>query len=192
MYYHSRELKYVQYGKVMPPPEDTLDPHFRIAYQWLGRRCGFYPQIWLSRSRSAITGFRGAVPGKRSRDRSVLFAFEPIKGFPVEYDLWCELLNVFANAADVEEVDREMIEQFKWRATEPGWCPGPADRTWKETKDLETVLERNLFYEHDQVVVPSLNLKAAKRIICGNERQKRLLRWMGFIEDRIEIRKIAP
>lgn len=60
---------------------------------------------------------------------------------------------------------------------------------WREERpDLERLLRRHVFVERDQVVVPSLNLKAAGRILCRNERQKKQLRRMGFIEDRIEIR----
>jgi len=39
-------------------------------------------------------------------------------------------------------------------------------------------------------VVPSLNLKTARHILCRNERQKKALRQVGFIEDRIEVRKV--
>jgi hypothetical protein len=47
-----------------------------------------------------------------------------------------------------------------------------------------------VFVERDQFVVPSLNLKTARRILCRNERQKKALRRMGFIEDRIEVRNM--
>jgi len=68
---------------------------------------------------------------------------------------------------------------------------GEALRGWKQNRDLGTWLRRFLFVEVDQVVVPSLNLKSAKQIVCINERQKRILRQRGFIEDRIQIRNLA-
>ncbi len=43
---------------------------------------------------------------------------------------------------------------------------------------------------NDQVVVPKLNLKSAKEIWVRNDRQKKKLRRMGFIEDRIKVRRI--
>ncbi|MBM4024524.1 MAG: hypothetical protein FJ280_03855 [Planctomycetes bacterium] len=68
---------------------------------------------------------------------------------------------------------------------------GEALRHWQRTRDLDTWLGKVLFTEVDQVVVPSLNLKTAKRLTCRDERQKRILRQRGFIEDRIEIRNLT-
>ena len=53
-----------------------------------------------------------------------------------------------------------------------------------------TVFKESLFKDIDQVVVHSLNLKSAKQIIWRNEKQKKTLRKMGFIEDRIKIKNI--
>ena len=68
-----------------------------------------------------------------------------------------------------------------------------AEYSWiLEYKKLgeEEFLKKHLFVENDQVVVPSLNLKSAKEIFCKNEKQKKALRKMGFIEDRIKIKNI--
>ena len=51
-------------------------------------------------------------------------------------------------------------------------------------------LNNRLFIEADQFVLPSLNLKTAKEIVCRNERQKKKLRKLGFFEDRIKIRNV--
>ena len=58
MYYHCHPIKYVEYGKVKPPLEDTYEDYELRMYEWLGKYCGYSPQIWLSRSRSNITGYR--------------------------------------------------------------------------------------------------------------------------------------
>ena len=64
-------------------------------------------------------------------------------------------------------------------------------RAWDNCKgDLDLFLKKYAFIEKDQVVVPSLNLKSAKQIICRDEKQKKKLRKMGFIEDRIVIKNI--
>ena len=58
---------------------------------------------------------------------------------------------------------------------------------WVSSSSYEDFLNRYLFVENDQVVVPSLNLKAAKQVFCRNEKQVKVLRHMGFINDRIKI-----
>jgi hypothetical protein len=58
MYYHCRPLKYVEYGKIYPPPVETLDEMFLNCYNWIGNYCHFSPQVWLSRSVSSITGYK--------------------------------------------------------------------------------------------------------------------------------------
>lgn len=97
MFYHARELRYVDYGKVEPPPPDALDGYWTARYQWLGRHCGFWPQVWLSRSRSRITGFRRRLPSKRWQRDQVLFGFDPVRGFPVDYGNWEEILVLFGD-----------------------------------------------------------------------------------------------
>jgi len=56
-----------------------------------------------------------------------------------------------------------------------------------DAPDLESA--NRAVVEHDRVVVPGLDLKAAKTVVCRSERQKKALRRMGFLEDRIEIRR---
>lgn len=188
MYYHHRPLRWVIYGKVTPPPEEVLDPDFSLAYRWLGQYCGFSPQIWLSRSTSMITGFRQANSNKPIQEDGVLFGFESIQGFPLAYELWCEFLRHFLNFDSLMQANKAVAEQLEWRSAQPEMCEEPVSLAWLRTRDVQGVLSEYLFVEHDQVVVPSLNLKAAKLIICRNERQKKALRRMGFIEDRLVIR----
>ena len=188
VYYHHRELRYVAYGKVGPPPVEVLDPDDARAYQWLGQYCGFHPQVWLSRSRSQITGFRGASFGKEAADDGVLFGFASIQGFPLAYEFWCELRMTLINLKNLAHANDEVQKHLDWRASDPCLCEEPESLTWCKTRDVREVLSKHLFVKHDQVVVPHLNLKAAKIIICRNERQKKVLRRMGFIEDRLAIR----
>ena len=188
MYYHHRALRYVIYGKVSPPAEEVLDPGSALVYRWLGQYCGFSPQIWLSRSRSVITGFRQPNSDKPVREDGVLFGFESIQGFPLAYDLWDELLANLLISDNLNQANKAVVEHLEWRSAEPGFCEDLVSLAWRRTRDVQEVLSKHLFVEHDQVVVPSLNLKAAKLIICRNERQKKALRRMGFIEDRLVIR----
>ena len=206
MYYHSRELRHVEYGKVGPPPVEAIDPDFLQAYRWLACRCGFFPQVWLTRGSSRDTGFRDAYKGpfrksglapRRRQPSDILFGFDIVKGFPVDMDLWCMLLNTFLNAGPFvsrEESDRLLAADLDGflRYCHENDCIDevPAMRDWEADRHLGRFLKRRLFVEGGQVVVPALNLKAAKRVVCRNERQRRALRRMGFIEDRIEIRNV--
>ena len=211
VYYHCRPLKYVEYGKVLPSPDP--DPDLLPAYRWLGHYCGYCPQIWLSRGDISMTGARNLIipkkvkgyPGARrdmraNRD-SVLFCFDLIRGFPVDSDVWCVIiLYTVMNMpkAGLDAVNRQIcINMDEWAEAvleddphelEHGYCPPAA--AWLKCRDISTFLKQHVFVERDQVVVPSLNLKAAKEIICRDERQKKALRRMGFIEDRITIRNI--
>jgi hypothetical protein len=192
MYYHHRALSYVTFGKVGPPPVETLDPDFARAYRWLGQYCGFFPQVWLSRSRRRITGFRSPSVNRRARVDGVLFGFDSIRGFPLTYDFWCELLGTLMNSESLDRANKAVEQHLDGRASDPELWGEPISLAWRETRDVRHVLSKHLFVKHDQVVVPNLNLKAAKLIICRNEDQKRSLRRMGFIEDRLVIRGWRP
>ncbi len=194
MYYHARQIQYVTYGKVGPPPLETLDPNFALAYRWLGQYCEFHPQVWLSRSTSGITGFRfpnllKRTPKSPPSDK-VLFGFETIQGFPVNYDFWCELLCTLMNSKSLDHANTRIQEDIAERSVDPDpeMYEDPISVTWRKTHDVRAVLSEHLFVKHNQMVVPQLNLKAAKVIICRNEHQKKTLRRMGFIEDRLVIR----
>jgi len=205
MYYHCRPLKYVEYGKVEPPPVDSIDWMLPL-YRWLGHYCGYCPQVWLSRSCSSITGYRDNrrlkkskfVISKRSETKisqdSVLFGFDIIKGFPVSYRHWEMVLNALINEDVFEKQDKAIEKMFNSMVQD---CKEEHEEPDGEIADwissgcnLETYLKQYLFQEVDQVVVPSLNLKSAKKIICHNEKQKKKLLKMGFIEDRILIKNI--
>ena len=94
------------------------------------------------------------------------------------------------NASDVADANRAVRTLFEWRASETDWRSDPVAVTWRSAGDVRPVLDRHLFVELDQVVLPALNLKAAKSIVCRDERQKKALRRLGFIEDRTQIRNV--
>lgn len=174
MYYHATSMKYIKYGKIVGNPNP--DHEFGYTYRWLSNYCGYFPQLWLSRSKSVITGY------KNEKD-SVLFCFDVIKGFPVEYDLWCQLLGLLWKC-QLKEYDP--VKDVKKVNVLLNFALHPSGLSI----EFEDWLKDNLFVKKDQVVVPSLNLKAAKEICCRNEKQKKKLRKMGFIEDRIKIKNI--
>ena len=209
MYYHRRPIKYVEYGKVLPPPLSDYDEWSLNMYGWVGHHCGYFPQIWLSRSRSSITGFRcnrsvkkvgysAKYPKRRQYAKigndDVLFGFDIIKGFPLSYDHW-ELIMCSASChktlekqnADMVKGLNNIVQQY-----ESGEEMEKELRDWIDCgRNLDVYLKKCVFKEVDQVVVPSINLKSAKKIICHNEKQKKKLRKMGFIEDRIIIKNLT-
>ena len=204
MYYHCRPIKYVEYGKVFPYKDE--DNWLLPCYEWLGRHCGYSPQVWLSRSTSCITGYRNNnrlkkskfVISKRSEAKisndSVLFGFDIVKGFSVSYRPWEMILNALINEDAFEKQDKAIEIMFNSIVQD---CKNENEDPEGEIADwvssgcnLETYLKQYLFQEVDQIVVPALNLKSAKKIICHNEKQKKKLRHMGFIEDRITIRNL--
>lgn len=212
MYYHCRPIKFVIYGKVEPPPPSERDEFFDGPYKWLGHYCGFFPQIWLSRSRKSITGIRNNKRLKKRQNMkmdggwrkdiktsndSVLFGFEPIKGFPLSYDHWEYIMNPLFNVKGNLQIQNKAITEFFDSMLEDyeadnllyGYNdPDPVENDWEKSGcNLEVYLRDYVFKEVDQVVVPTLNLKSAKKIFCHNEKQKKKLRKMGFIEDRIHI-----
>jgi hypothetical protein len=174
MYYHARPLKYVECGKIYPNP--TPDDDLVFCYRWIGNYCGFYPQVWLSRSTSWMTGYQN------EKDK-VLFCFDVLKGFPISYTVWERLMGAlwpaelegFDPVDDIKKVNALLNFQLH-----PSGLP----------EEFDDWLKENAFFKDDQVVVPSLNLKSAKEIHCRNEKQKKKLRKMGFIEDRIRIRNM--
>jgi hypothetical protein len=191
MYYHCRPLKYVVYGKILPPPLEAIDDIFFLnAYDWLGKYCGYSPQIWLSRSTSQITGYKNFYNKNLKQGEDILFGFEDIKGFFLDYSVWNLILTIVGDY----KLEKDQKDQFKNFIE---FCEKDQDKESKEwlmkwqncNRDYETFINKYLFVKNDQVVVPSLNLKSAKKIFCQNEKQKKKLRKMGFIEDRIEIKK---
>jgi len=198
-------LKYVEYGTIVPYDDETN--FCRPAYEWLGQHCGYCPQIWLSRANISLTGYRNAFSDRFNRGRQrrevkdyVLFGFDQIHGFPVDYEFWWRFaLNSSLNGQRLEEIDESLTFQLEWSlqdaVEEHGDTLDPKlhrfEIAWREERpDLAAFLRKYAFVERDQFVVPSLNLKTATRILCRNERQKKALRHMGFIEDRIEIRNM--
>ena len=206
MYYHCRPIKYVHYGKIEPPPAKTYDDWDSRMYGWLGHYCGFYPQIWLSRSRSGITGYRSDEMLKKNKfakcnrsnakisNDSVLFGFDIIKGFPLSYNHWEIVMNSVVNIEGLEAQNKaieDSLNSILGYYKEDNEEPEDEIADWvKAGCNLDVFLRDYLFQEVDQVVVPSLNLKSAKKIICHNEKQKKKLRKMGFIEDRIFIKNL--
>ena len=216
MYQHSTPLKYVKYGIIEPYCDE--DNWLLSAYKWLGFHCGYCPHVWLARGNSAITGFRSRtllkkrkmVIQKRKETKihadSILFEFSvlPKKDvFPVDYDIWSFILTTISNTkskSTKEEFDNELrkilnqflkyeIEDKEQNEDYVSDCSYIWD--WANFNgNVDAYMKKYLFVEHDQIVVPSLNLKMAKQIICRNEKQKKELRRMGFIEDRIKIKNI--
>jgi len=206
MYYHTHEIKYTTFGKILPPPLDVIDGHMLKCYQWLGKYCGFCSQIWLSRSKSCLTGYKNRNKQKGSKffgkrknfEPNVMFAFDIIKGFYVDFETWCYLLNILCNCNDSikegddaikKDLDEYYKDFLKDQLLHPEEILDSNDilYKWTNSNNYEDFLNKYLFIENDQVVVPSLNLKSAKKIFCRNERQVKELRHMGFIKDRIEI-----
>ena len=206
MYYHCRPLKYVEYGKVFPPPDP--DPHYLPAYRWLGHYCGYCPQVWLSRCDVGMTGYlnRIAVKGRKYRGMrddkdGILFGFDLIRGFPVDYEFWAghflggAICRPNASVAEMTKYTAGWLDEWLVMLKEEdpiGYVASasPLAAAWRRHRpDFNAFLKGYVFVEHDQVVVPSLNLKSAKVVICRDERQKKALRRMGFIEDRIEIKR---
>jgi len=211
MYYHCLELKYVQYGKVYPhfDPENDLN----VCYRWLGFYCGYFPQIWLATGDSYMTGMRNK--GTKYNKDDILFGFDFIRGFPVDYHKWHIILGAFSWFEDFCESPIPDISTKPY-SPEKVWYDGlkkdgldelvlldlKQESKWSKEQDdydesqdplfgfvdLDTWLKQHLFVEKDQVVLPSLNLKSAKQVICRNEKQKKKLRKMGFIEDRIKVK----
>jgi hypothetical protein len=188
-------MKFVKYGKVCPAPTEVVeDKWLNTSYRWLGYYCGYYPQVWLSRSQNSRTGFRSKYSAEND---AVMFGFESIKGFPLDFDTWsCTILN---SLIDRTETDKDSLDQFIFDHLDShvrncqrwGDPLSPELKFWNESdKDIQDYLNKYLFVENNQVVVPSLNLKSAKRIVCRNERQKKKLKKMGFIDDRIFIRNV--
>ncbi len=196
MYYHCRPLKHVVYGKIYGNPNPDED--FARCYKWLGNHCGFFPQVWLSRSRSGITGVRN--------DKThILFAFENIIGFGLHYDWWD---NIISSIWEYKYTGKDPIKDVKgyndhiWKKMKKLCTPDPGyEKDYEEwivndlqsdPRDFDSAdewLKKAVFVKRDQVVVPSLNLKAAKEVFCRSEKEKKKLRKMGFIEDRIKLRK---
>ena len=173
----------------------------RRAYEWLGREVGFAPMIWLSRSQRCLSAFR-------ERKSDVCFGFDIMPGaVPLDYGVWSDILHTFMRAhssqvgsppsSDKSRDDDGMLERsfsdfvsyLKTEdsfpiAREPHWAH------WDAHHNLRDLLDRYLFVLNDQVILPRLNLKSAKEIWVRNDRQKKKLRGMGFIEDRIKVRRI--
>ena len=191
MYYHCRPLKYVEYGKVFPPPVNTLDEYFVKCYKWLGYYCKFYPQVWLSRGNLSLTGFKREF---KKEQEVILFGFENIVGFPVSFEPWEYIMNTLMNdkSDDIAKINKQIAKDFedlRRDSIAEKWEPDMDLKGWIDCgRDVNAYFKKHLFVEKDQVVVPSLNLKTAKQVICRNERQKKILRHMGFIEDRIVIK----
>ena len=206
MYYHSRAIENTIYGKVGPAPASVVDNHFLQAYKWLSKYLpdSYCPQIWLSRSKSSYTGYTNQPKAKQSKlfgkktndEPSLLFGFDIIKGFPVDYELWCDFLPNLVNCKDgIKDGDLAVIAALKqydeWakedEAQNNKYKISKAVSLWRRYGNLQSVLNLGLFIEHDQVVVPALNLKSAKVVYCRNESQVKRLLKMGFIHDRVKI-----
>jgi hypothetical protein len=164
-------------------PEQRREPHAIRTGRGIGDESIFPPP--------RLPAVTPPIPPDRHRD-GLLFGFVSIQGFPLAYDFWCELLITLMNSETLDGANNAVQEHLEWRASDPDLGVEPVSLTWRETRSVRDVLSKHLFVKDDQVVVPNLNLKAAKLIICRNEKQKQALRRMGFIEDRLVIRGWRP
>lgn len=128
----------------------------------------------------------GSIPDR------ILFAFETIQGFSLDYDFWEQILVSVWNTKNLTHANQEVRRIIQEDASDLEYRNHPVSVTWLETQNVQEVFSKHLFAKHDQVVVPQLNLKVAKQIICRNEQPKKTLKRMGFIEDRIIIRRHQP
>jgi hypothetical protein len=115
-----------------------------------------------------------------------MFGFEHIRGFPLDYTEWHAILNSllmkpWVSFEDANKHIQAYLTNIRTWDAEDGALQSSG------YYELESFLKESLFVKRDQVVVPTLNLKSAKKIFCRNEKQKKALRKMGFIEDRIMI-----
>ena len=190
MYYHCRELKYADYGKVFPPPEEACDENLLPAYEWLGHYCGYCPQVWLSRCNIGMTGFRSQWAKK---DDCVLFGFDVVKGFKLNYELWHFVMGTAWAHRDAgpEEISRIVFAEVLDVDIDAVKEDPDHVLLTRGADTVEEFLEKAVFRSDDHYVVPNLNLKPAKKIICRNEKQKKNLRRKGFIEDRIMIKNVS-
>ena len=167
MFYHSRKLKYVVYGKIKGFEEKGDD--FLPAYKWLEQYCGYFPQVWLSRSSSSITGMK-------NDSNKILFGFDYIKGFPVDYGQWSFILPFLLGQKGSKKILEKKVKNAYFEIAKE------LKADYKEFDGgYENWRDNYLFAETNQIVVPILNLKAAKKIICRNEMQKKELKKIGFL-----------
>ena len=190
MYWHSRPLRFVRYGKVGPPPWEEVWDSLRPAYLWLGQHTGYAPQVWFARGSRRITGYRSEVD-------SALFGFDILPGaLGLAYDPWCEVISALSGGSwevSLAELDQEIVRSLDGVLRfirEEGFEMNAEYREWEKHRDLTRWLDRFLFVGDDQYVLPQVNLKSSKEIWVRNERQKKRLRRLGFIEDRIKIRRV--
>ena len=148
-----------------------------------------------------MTGYKSKVKekkrqffGKRKNfEPNLMFAFDIIKGFPIDFDIWSFILSPLMGCKDPikdgDDAIKKDIEEYlrEEHPSKEEIQQDPVLRKWTNSANYEDFLVKWAFVENDQVVVPSLNLKAAKQIFCRNERQIKELRHMGFINDRIKI-----
>jgi len=215
MYFYKRSIKYVVYDEVYPLEGDKI---LFPAYKWLGNYCGYCPQIWLmkgdiiSKSNivfnikdSKILNKYKNLMQKRSEIKedndNIVFEFNSIKGFCVSFQYW-EFLLMFLldnqcpineSLIDINKFIKKQINEiirncFMNNIAIQRFCSGL--QAWHSCLGkIDLFLERYLFAEADQIVVPSLDLRIANRIICKDKEQKEKLCQMGFLENRITIEK---
>lgn len=121
MLYHYINIKYVQYG--------TIEPHFdednflNVSYKWLSFYCGYFPQIWLSRSDINMTGWRlyyFRVKNKwiQENKNNVLFGFDEHKingKFYVDMNQWGMIINSIDNFTNEDKISLNLLNKFKRR-----------------------------------------------------------------------------
>jgi hypothetical protein len=87
-----------------------------------------------------------------------------------------------------KKINEDFMQMEKWCIEDGEKIYGELKGWVKSDKNIDLFLRDYVFVEKDQVVVPSLDLRLADKIICRDIEQKRALRKMGF--KNIECKKV--
>ena len=212
--YNCRNLNHVTNGIVNLPPSNATDQLFRRMYKWLGTKCGFYPQIWLS-SKIEQTGWiihyniSDEIGKQMLRDRlnfysssDVLFKFDSscIKDlFPVNYEYW-EIFMMFQDWKERVLTDKKMLRLCKHHISEidsDEECAADNSSFANKCRRLKELIENNakdflhktIFTHKDQFVTQSLDLSKAEKIYYSCAGAKGRLLLLGFDEKILEYRQ---
>jgi len=176
MYYYAGDIEEVFCGRIRPRLEK--DSLLETAYRWLGRHCGFFPPLWVSRNQNKLVGYN-------IESQKVLFGFKRMNGFGVIYDEWITLVGILANlkTSSFYYVDQVLFEELQILEKD-----GMVD--FEGTKNLREYLQKKVFKKSDQIIVQSLDLRRSDIIICKSKIQKAALIKKGFPASKIKIKKV--
>lgn len=212
--YNCRNLDHVVKGIVNIPPIKSSDQLLRRMYKWLGTKCGFFPQIWLS-SNIEQTGWiinydtSDDIGKQILKERlkfystsDVLFKFDSSDvqdKFPVNYAFW-EIFMMFQDWKERVLTDNKMMRICKHHISEidnDEECASDNSDFAKKCRKLKNLIEndakdvfhKTLFTHKDQFVTKSLDLSKAEKIYYSCAGAKGRLLLLGFDEEKIEYRQ---